>query len=154
MVLIGLGETYEKKDTVSDNESESVEDYRLFLEESLTDLISQIEGAGEVKIMVTLESGEENVYVTQEKSDRNEQSVSSRQSNQTQNRMSYENEIVMTEESGHRQALISKTIHPQVQGVAIVCQGADNIKVVSDITNAVAVVLNISTNRICVIKMQ
>ena len=68
-------------------------------------------------------------------------------------RSTYENEIVMVASGGDKNALIEKTIEPVVQGVVVVCTGADDIKVTSDITNAVSVAMNITTNRICVIKM-
>ena len=65
-----------------------------------------------------------------------------------------ENEIVMTEETGAKYPVVEKTLRPVVQGVVVVCQGAGDITVVSNITNAVSVVLNIPSNRVCVIKMQ
>ena len=132
----------------------TTDEYRQYLETSLTELLSQVEGAGKVKLMITLESGEENIYAVQEKTDRNEQSVSARRSVQTNARSSYENEIVMLDEGSGNRALIEKTMQPAVQGVVVVCQGAGDVKVVSNITNAVSVVLNIPTNRVCVIKMQ
>lgn len=132
----------------------SREEYRLQLEENLSELLSTVEGAGKVNIMVTLESGEENVYAWQEKTSRDEQTVSADLSEQVSQRTSYENEIVMVGENGSKQALVEKTLQPSVQGVVVVCQGADDIKVVSNITNAVSVALNVPSNRICVIKMQ
>ena len=56
--------------------------------------------------------------------------------------------------SAGNEALIEKTLQPAVQGVVVVCQGAEDVKVVSNITNAVSVVLDIPTNRVCVIKMK
>ena len=132
----------------------SPEEYRLHLEKTLTDILSQVEGAGKVSLMITLESGEEKIYAVQEKTDRNEQSVSAQRSTQTNSRTSYENEYVMLGGSAGNEALIEKTLQPAVQGVVVVCQGAEDVKVVSNITNAVSVVLDIPTNRVCVIKMQ
>ena len=59
----------------------------------------------------------------------------------------------MVTNGSEKTALIEKTMEPVVQGVVVVCQGADDIKVISDITNAVSVALNVTSNRICVIKM-
>ena len=59
----------------------------------------------------------------------------------------------MVNAGSDKTALIEKTMEPVVQGVVVVCQGADDIKVTSDITNAVSVALNVTSNRICVIKM-
>ncbi len=152
VVLIYISEIdYRNEKTESEMTTET---YRLTLEQSLTELLSEVDGAGKVKLMVTLESGEENVYAMQEKTDSDEQTVMAHQSEQTQRRSSYENEIVMTDAGSGRQPVIEKTLRPPVQGVVVVCQGAGDITVVSNITNAVSVALNIPTNRVCVIKMQ
>ena len=60
----------------------------------------------------------------------------------------------MIEQNNQKQALVEKVMEPVVQGVVVVCSGADNISVVSDITNAVCVALNVTSNRVCVIKMK
>jgi len=153
VVLIYLSETEYNEQKITEVNM-TTEQYRISLETSLTELLSQVDGAGKVKLMITLESGEENVYAVQEKSDSDEQTVMAQRSEQTQRRLSYENEIVMTDEGSTKQPVIEKILQPSVQGVVVVCQGADDITVVSNITSAVSVVLNIPTNRVCVIKMQ
>ena len=138
----------------SNEKSNDIYSYRQQLESDLTDLLSSVNGAGDVKVMITLESGEENVYAWQEKSSLDEQTVSADTSNQMSQHTLYENEIVMIDSGNEKKALIEKVLQPAVQGVVVVCKGADDIKVVSDITNAVSVALNMPSNRICVIKMQ
>lgn len=132
----------------------SLETYRTQLETNLEQLLSAVSGAGDVKVMITLESGQENIYAWQEKTTQDEQSVSADVNGQQSNRYTYENEIVLVNEGSEKQALVEKTMEPVVQGVVVVCAGADDIKVVSDITNAVSVALNVTSNRICVIKMK
>lgn len=126
-------------------------DYRETLENDMEELLSKISGAGEVNVMITFESGRENIYVMQEKTSSDEKDTKSY--DEYVHRSTYENEIVMVASGGDKNALIEKTIEPVVQGVVVVCTGADDIKVTSDITNAVSVAMNITTNRICVIKM-
>ncbi len=152
IMLIFISEQPENKPT--ELKETSLESYRINLQNELSTLLSRIEGAGEVQVMITLESGEENIYAWQEKTSDNQQSVSAQVNNQTSQNSTYENRIVTVGSGSDKQALIEKTMEPVVQGVVVVCKGADNIKTVSDITNAVSVVLNISSNRICVIKMQ
>ena len=142
---------FDKPKTKEITETNSIEDFRENMEVQLETLISNVNGAGEVKVMLTLEAGKENIYALQEKKTEDEQLSGSDKTNQ---RSTYENEVVMVTAGAEKQALIEKTLQPEVQGVVIVCQGADDIKVVSDITNAVSVVLNVPSNRICVIKMK
>ena len=150
VMLIFLSETDTKK--VDDNKSSyKVEDYEKQMETELENILSEVNGAGQVKVMLTIESGQENIYACQEKTSQDEQSTAGEKNGR---RSTYENEVVMVTTGSEKQALVEKTMQPAVQGVVVVCQGADNIKVTSDITNAVSVVLNIPSNRICVIKMK
>ena len=104
--------------------------------------------------MVTIESGEETVYARQEKTTDDTQEVFNNSQNQKSRKSTYQNEFVMVARGGEKNALVEKVLQPSVQGVVVVCRGADDINVVSNVTNAVSVALNLPTNRICVIKMQ
>ncbi len=150
VILIFLSE-FDTKKVNNDKLHNEVEDYEQQIKTELESILSTVDGAGDVKVMLTIESGQENIYACQEKTSKDEQSTAGEKNGQ---RSTYENEVVMVTTGSEKQALVEKTMQPAVQGVVVVCQGADNIKVTSDITNAVSVVLNIPTNRICVIKMK
>lgn len=126
-------------------------EYAADLEKRLTEIISSIEGAGQVKVMVTMETGEQYVYARTEKTDndytqRSQQDITEKQV--------YQSDYIIIENiNGEKQALTETTLQPQIKGVAVVCSGADDIKVVKNITEMVSVVTNVPTNRICVIKM-
>ncbi len=131
----------------------SVTQYRQEMEKQLENVLSMVNGAGQVKVMITLEGGRENIYAWQEKTSVDEKINPDTVYDSVTKRETYENEIVMVNTGSDKTALIEKTMEPVVQGVVVVCQGADDIKVTSDITNAVSVALNVTSNRICVIKM-
>ncbi len=131
----------------------SVMEFRENMEKELESILTMVNGAGKVKVMITLESGKENIYAWQEKTSTDEKTGAYSSSASGNRRETYENEIVMVSTGNDKTALIEKTMEPVVQGVVVVCEGADEIKVVSDITNAVSVALNVTSNRICVIKM-
>ena len=153
ILLLMIGEiTPEKKEEMENTGYYT--DYKNNIENQLEKLLSSVKGAGNVSVMVTLESGQETVYVQQEKSVKDQSNVSGDKSDQQTIKDSYENEIVMIEENNQKQALVEKVLEPVVQGVVVVCSGADDISVVSDITNAVCIALNITSNRVCVIKMK
>lgn len=98
-------------------------------------LISRMEGAGEAKVMITLETKEETVYATD----------SRRDSNSDQ-----ESHVLL---SGASEGLVETVWMPQVQGVAVLCQGADSPAVQSKITEMVSVLMGISANRISIAKL-
>jgi len=154
IVLISIGDFNFPDRNKSDETVYSLEDYCCQLETEMTELLREIEGVGEVKVMITMESGEENIYVEQEKSAVDNRKTQTDTDIQENTQSTYENEIVIVSAQNNNQPLIEKTVQPTVKGVAVVCSGADDIYVVSDVINTVSVVLNVSTNRIYVTKMR
>lgn len=154
IILIAASDLNFADKEYSSDDTDYLQSYKIQLENELTQLLKEVEGVGEVSVMLTLESGEENVYVQQQKStsdiDITDEEGKTRESSQS----SYENEVVIVSEQNSTYPLVERTIQPVVQGVAVVCGGADDIKVVSAVTNIVSVVLNVPTNRIYVTKMR
>ena len=132
----------------------SLQQYKRQMEDEITALLKEIDGVGDVKVMITLESGEENIYAQQEKTAEDVQKQSKDNSSQETSQTTFENEIVIISQSGANTALVEKTVQPIVQGVAVVCSGADDVKVVSNVTNTVSVVLGVATHKIFVTKMR
>lgn len=142
------GETAEAKGaSVMTNSVLSAEAYEQALEVRLEELLSRVEGAGEVSVMVTLESTEQAVYAqTVQKSSDTTQT----QQNGGSERSSYTADYVLIETGGGEQALTETTLQPTVKGVAVVCTGAQELHVVGRITELISTVLGIPSNRICV----
>ena len=118
------------------------------VEKNLEEIISSIAGAGRTKVMVTLENSEESVWATQ--GNRSEESGGADGGGQ----YSSEEEYVLIRSSASEEGgLLLKIIQPRIRGVAIVCDGGDNVYVREKITAAVASVLDISTAKISIAKM-
>ncbi len=124
----------EKKETVSDIS----DSYEVDLEKRLTSIVSSINGAGHTQVMVTLASGDENVYAVREKS-----SDGSR-----------EREYIVIDDGSSESGLLLKVVEPEIRGVAVVCEGADSANVRQEIVSAVSAVLGISSNRISIAKIK
>ena len=60
--------------------------------------------------------------------------------------------IVVRDSSGAEAPILIKQIEPKVQGVAVICEGADSPYVKSSIVEMVTTIYDISSNRVCVIK--
>lgn len=105
--------------------------YREQLEQQLTDLIEEIQGAGKTVVMVTLENGEETIYAVDT------------QSGQTQNQ---EKHVLLEDGS----ALEETTYMPAVCGVAVVCDGGGDVRIAARITELIRALLGLPANRICV----
>lgn len=120
-------------------------EYADMIENKLSELISSIDGAGEAVVMVTVETGEENVFAKEVKSDED--------TNENKASSSFEYEyVVIKSGSSSENGMLLKVIEPEIRGVAIVCDGGENAKVRENIVNTVSAVLDIKTNKISVCK--
>ena len=132
----------------------SLQEYTTQLEKETESLLAEIEGVGEVKVMITMESDKENIYVQQEKSTTDSKENHKGEAAEYSSHNTFKNEVVIIKDAGGDTHLVEKTVQPTVMGVAVVCQGAGDINVVADITNTVSVVLGVPTHKIFVTKMR
>ena len=134
--------SYKKAETGEQNKN-SVSSYEETLEKRLESIISSVDGAGRVQVMVTLDTSEQTQYAKDEK----ENSKSGDKSSEK----SYEKKYVLTDDDG---GVVLKTTEPEVRGVIVVCDGGDNAAVKNGITSAVRAALSVDSNKITVLKMK
>lgn len=116
----------------------SAELYADDTEKRLCETITEIEGVGKAKVMLTITSTEEYVYAESVKSGTSQS----------------ENSYVIIDKGSQKEALVKKINNPAISGVVIVCEGGDDPKVCERIYNAVSTALNIPTNKIYVAEMK
>ena len=120
-------------------------DYCKKLEEKLKDTLSNVDGAGNVKVMISVDGSPELIYATDSNStESNNTSGTSTSSNSS-------SPIIVTV-GGESSALILTENLPNVKGVIVVSSGADDVSVKLDIINAVSTLLDISTSQVSVLK--
>ncbi len=155
IALIFLSNYYGKSNNKSDDSKENTaEAYKQQIENELTAVIQNIEGTGNVKVLVTLETGVEYVYENEES---NGTSMSEDYSGDSQKKMQKSNSnnkniILIDDGNGGKKPLLKTEIQPTVKGVVVVCDGGDNEEVAEKIENLVTVALNISSKNVCVSK--
>lgn len=115
------------------------ERYAAQTEERLEELISRLEGAGETMVMITLEEGENYVYVTDEKT---EEAPSG-----------YQTEHVIYNTGNGSAPLLKTTYMPVIRGVVVLCKGGADPAVAGKITEMVSALLDVGTNRVSVAKI-
>jgi len=160
IVLIFISELFKtnnaKKVTASTSAtaSSSTYEYVAQLENNLKELISSIKGAGNTRVMVTLENSEETVYATEEK--KNKEATEDKSDGQlSKKRESDDCEkkyITVRDADGTERALSVTQIQPTVKGVVVVCDGGDIPEVQQKITDAIKTALNITSKRVYVTK--
>ena len=130
-------------------------EYAQALEDRLGEMIASMEGTGRVKVMVTLESGVEYVYASEEKTSTDTEQVFAATGDTQTNRSKgdTENSYILVDGSGGKEALLQKQLEPRVQGVVVVCDGANSTVVQERVISAVTTALGISSNDVCVVEM-
>lgn len=125
-------------------EEENAAEIEKTLEKRLVELVSSIEGAGNVSVMVTLDTVSERVY----EKDRKFQSEEQGTAENARQKNDLETEVVLAGSS--KDPLQIGTVQPKVRGAAVVCSGAADPVICEKVTRAVAGALNISTSRVYV----
>lgn len=112
------------------------------LAEALSELLSRVEGAGRVRVMLTVGRGEEILYQCDEDSVRTEKSDDLRR------------KTVVLGGSQHQEGLVRQINPPSYLGAVVLCQGADSARVRLAIVEAVSKAAGIGSDRITVLKMK
>lgn len=134
--------TSEDRATVNEEYPSHVEEIPA-LDESLSGILSHIKGAGNVRVLLTLQRGEETVYQTDSHT-----SVSS-----DTNTAQIETVIISGSER-NQSGLVKQVNPPTYMGAIVVCQGADSPTVRLAIVEAVSKVTGLGADRISVLKMK
>lgn len=115
------------------------------LESKLQAVLSSVKGAGEVKVMITVDGSPELVYAKDE-----DEKVSSNSSGTTTT-SSTSSPIIVTVNGGSNALILTENL-PNVKGVIVVSSGADDVSVKLDILTAVSRLLDISIDQVTVLK--
>ena len=141
-ILLMLLPTGKKGPTEKNASSSSEEAFSLAdVEEKMTDTLSHIQGVGKIRVMLTLKSGSK-LHLAEDIS-------RSGKENDTR----YDSETVtINRGSGNQEVVVTNQIYPTYQGALIVCEGAEQSPVRLAITEAVAALTGLSTDKISIVK--
>lgn len=104
--------------------------------EELETILSNIQGAGRVQVMLTVKSSEQTIYQTDTPSaDR-------------------QDTVIITDEERAQSGLVQQIISPTYRGAIVLCQGADSASVCLAIKEAVSKVTGLDLSEISVLKMK
>ena len=147
LVLAGLPDDSDKKTTENKNQAESINnsEYIKHLEQRLSKILSSVNGASDVSVMITLEDGGQSIYARDEK---NENKTSDGGSQTYTSDGSY---VLKNNSGGGQSAVLIKSRLPSVSGVLITAKGADNAEVKNNLVSAVKAVLDVGAHRVAVL---
>lgn len=113
------------------------------MEERLAQILSTIDGAGEVRVLLSVAQGERVVY------------QSDVESNVTSDNESiYSKTVMITDAQRGENGLVQQRNPPQYLGAVVSCQGADEPVVCLMIVDAVATATGLGADKITVMKMK
>ncbi len=113
------------------------------LSEQLELLLSQVEGAGKTRVLLTPSGGTRYEYQL----DTQTESGAEEQTHRTET-------VLATAGSGREEPLIVRTTYSDYIGAVVVCEGADRASVRLNIVNAVSSLTGLGSDQITVIKMK
>lgn len=160
VVLLALGITFfpfqsngggQKVTTVSKQAvSNESTDYETTLERKLVNMLSKMEGVGTVSVMVTTDSNEEKILAentssNQQRTEEKDQAGGTRNTDSAQQT----NDVVL--QNGNTPYVV-KEYAPQIRGVFILAEGAEDSEVKNQIVEAVSKLLDVPVHKISVEK--
>lgn len=112
------------------------------LEQRLENILSNVKGAGNVRVMITYKAGSEKIiaYNTDKESENKDSGFATNE----------KNEIALSNDS----PVVLKETYPEIEGLLIVAQGGENIKVKNNLISASMALLPIEVNKIEVLAMK
>ena len=141
LMLIIFGTFGEKKEEIEENsknqkENLSTLEYMEALENKIENIAEQITGSGNVRVIVSVSSGTEYIYVSDEKRGENSSS---------------KEYVTVRTENGADELILFKEIYPEVTGVSVACKGGDSPEVQAKLIAVISTSLNVGSNRICIV---
>ena len=135
IIFLAAAEYHSNKESQRDQNDFDEETYTRRLEERLCAMIEKMDGVSDVKVMITLESGNRYRYV------RDGASSSSGGDGAVGAFMMNQNDS---------SPVLLEIKAPKIKGVSVVCRGADNILIREKILGLVAGTLDLTQNKIFV----
>ena len=149
----GKKQAEEAKENIS-KENNTMESSKDEIEQKLEDILEKIDGAGEVKVMITYQDSGTQVVEKDKNTSANsvEESDSTGGVRSTKEQQLQESTVYEEADAGNT-PFVSKELLPKVEGILIVASGGDNQKVKQNISEAVLALFQVEAHRIKIVKM-
>lgn len=131
-------------------------EYAKRMEEELQELLSAMEGVGEVKVMITIRDLGEQVVEKDVPSESGwvSETDSAGGTRESESARQEESTVYITDSEGNRTPYISQTTQPEIEGVTVVAQGGGDALIQKNITEVIQALFDIEAHKIKVVKMK
>lgn len=125
------------------------------IDAELEEILSKIEGVGEVNVMITYSQTSQTVPLynedrTTKDTEETDKSGGTRKITESDSKK----DIIFKESDGEKQPITQSIISPKIEGAIIAAKGAANVDVKTKIVQAVEAVTGLATHKIQVFEMQ
>ena len=139
------------ENTTIETSSESTNELEIKLEE----ILSKIQGVGEVNVFINYSESSEIIPMYNENTKTsNTQETDTSGGTRTIEESDSQKEIIYEENDGEKTPITQKVVEPKIEGAIITAQGAGNADVKSSIIQAVEAVTGLATHKIQVFEME
>lgn len=133
----------------------SAEEYTAMMEQKVEALLVQMEGAGAVRVIITLRTSSEKVVEKDAPVSRTDTVESdSGGGSRTVNSIDTGDSTVYTNEGSYSEPYVIKTISPQIEGVVVLAEGAGSGSVSKNISDIIQVLFGIDAHQVKVVKLK
>ena len=133
----------------------AMQQYAKKQEEKTAEILSRVEGIGDVKVMLTLSSSEEKITLqnsdmTEDTSEEADKAGGSRK----QEKQESKQESVLVQKEGEESPYVVQINSPSIEGVVVVAEGVDSSRMKTEIIEAIQALFPIEPHKIKVMKME
>lgn len=133
--------------------SKSVLTYEQQLEKRLEEILSRVDGVGNVEVMIVLKSSEEKVW----RVDRDTSYSITQETDQSGGSRKVENQevsedTILSGQTGQEGPLLEKELKPEIGGVVVSAEGGGSPQVQAEISAAVEALFDVPSHKIKVLK--
>lgn len=159
VVLSVPSEHKEEKNDITQTDNTDIlissDEYSDKLEKKLTDLLNNIKGISDVKVMITLSCGNEAVVLTEVSSQVSEKNDSNKEGENSVQKDYKNDEVVVYEKNSNGETIpyVVKENVPKIEGIAVVAKGAEKTENMIKITNIVQALFDVEVHKISVVGM-
>ena len=144
-----------KQETVITTQNTGETSYVEELENKLEGILEKTAGVGKSCVMITVKNtGKEVLYSQKDSSTHKITEKEADGGNRTEESESISESVLYTDENGISKPYIQGLEMPEIQGVLIIAEGADKAEIIAAVTEAAGTLLNVSVNKIKVMKME
>ena len=138
--------------TINQNQTQGTSETDL--ETRLEEILSQIQGVGEVKVLLNYSESSEVVAMYNETSrTSNTEETDTEGGTRTIQETDTQKDIIYQEEEGQKTPITQKIVQPKIEGAIITAKGANQANVKTNIIQAVEAVTGLATHKIQVFEM-